>query len=172
MCGGPTHQQKTAAQGLSAEQQALLKETTQELPVASSVYNQEATQGLPYFNQQAQYSTSDLANQINLAKAGAKGREAGFGDALPSGFAEQEQADIGTAGAKAFDQNMMSLLAQQFAAKQAGAAGAAGLATGSAGTSAGAGQAVVNAPLQNNFWSNLISGLVQGAAHAPVPIPA
>lgn len=167
MCGGPAKSQKVAAQQqgqLSAEQLALLNK---EAPVASSFYNQEATGGLPYFNQQAQYSTSDLANQINLAKAGMKGREAGFGDALPSGFAEQEQADIGTAGAKAFDQNMMSLLAQKTAAKQAGAAGAAGLAQGAAGTAVGANQSILQAPLQNNFWSNLIGGLVQGVGNIP-----
>ena len=123
--------------------------------------------GLPYFNQEAQYSTSNLARQINQAKANQRARLSGFGGALPSGFAEASARDLDASGAEAFDQNMLSLLAQQQAAKQAGAAGATGIGESAFGTAAGANQSIMQAPLQNNFWGNLISGIVQGASNVP-----
>jgi hypothetical protein len=164
MCGGPTQSQKNAAASqaqISAENQAL---GDQALSGALPFYQQEAQQGLPYFAQQANYSTSALAQQINQAKANENAKMAGYGGALPSGFAQANDRDLDIAGANAQDQNMLQLLAAQQAAKQAGAAGEVGIGQGAMGTAAGANQSIMQAPLQNNFWSNLIAGLVQGGS--------
>lgn len=167
MCGGPSSQQKQAAasqQQISAANEALGQEA---MATALPFYTTEATSGLPYFNQEAQYSTSTLGKQIAQARARQKSRLAGFGGALPSGFAESSDRDLALGGAEAFDSNMLNLLAQQQAAKQAGAAGAAGIGGSAFGTAAGANQSIMQAPLQNNFWSNLVSGIVQGAGNIP-----
>lgn len=163
-CGGPSQQQKTAA---ASQQQLSDAELAQYNLYSSQVdpfYEQTLSQGLPYFNQESQYGTSDIGQQITQAKANEAGKLGGFGSALPSGFAEQENADIGIGGAQAFDQNMMSLLSQNFAAKMAAAQGMNPQAP--AATAAGANTSIMQAPLQNNFWGNLISGIVQGSAQA------
>jgi len=167
MCGGPTRSQKTAAAGESQLQKDLTAGYEADAPKAAAVYQGLADKGLPYFGAETQYSTSDLAKQINQAKANLASREAGFGSALPSGFAEQEQRDLDLGGASAFDSNIMNLLQQQTAAREAGAGGLASLALPSAGTAVGAGQSVLQAPLQNNFWSNIIGGVLQGAGNIP-----
>jgi hypothetical protein len=167
VCGGPSSQQKQAASSqaqLSAEELATLNQT---LPTATSFYANEVAQGLPYFAQESQYSTSNLAKQINQARAAQKAKLAGYGGALPSGFASASDRDMALGGAEAFDQNFLNLLNQQQAAKQAGAGGLTGIASTAGGTAAGANQSIMQAPLQNNFWSNLVSGLVQGAGNIP-----
>lgn len=166
MCGGPSSQQKQAASSQAALSQEELQALQQTLPGATSFYSQEAKAGLPYFAAQSQYATSNLAQQIAQQKANLARQNAGFGGALPSGFAAQENRDLDLGGAQAFDQNMLNLLAQQEAAKRSGAAGLAAIASGSGSTAAGANQSIMNAPLQNNFWSNLISGVIQGGAQA------
>lgn len=137
------------------------------MAAALPFYTKEATSGLPYFNQEVQYGTSNLAKQINQARARQRSQFAGFGRALPSGFASAADRDLSAQGAEAQDQNILSLLAQQEAARQAGAAGAAGIGGSAFGTAAGANQSIMQAPLQNNFWGNLVSGIVQGAGNIP-----
>lgn len=127
--------------------------------------------GLPYFLQQAQYSTSNLGRATDIAKANLNAKLAGSGSALPSGFATSADANLEEGGAEAQEQNILQLLAQQTAQKNLGAASLAELGTTGAGIAGGANSAVMNAPLQNNFWSNLIAGIVQGASRPPVPAP-
>jgi hypothetical protein len=161
-CGGPSSQQSAAATSQANLSNAELAEFQKNSAQTDPFYANVLANGIPGMAQQQQYSTSDLAGQINQAKANEKTKLAGFGSALPSGFAEQESADIGAKGAQAFDQNQLSLLSQQFAAKMAAAQGLNPQA--SASGASGANQSILQAPLQNSFWSNLISGLIQGGS--------
>ena len=163
MCGGPTKQQKEAATSQSQLDQQLSQMFQTDASQTQPFYENILANGIPGFNQQMQYSTSDLGNQIDQTKAAANTKLAGFGDALPSGFAEQEDADIGIGGAQAFDQNMLSMLSQNYAAKMAAAQGLNPLAPASAAQ--GGNSSIMQAPLQNNFWGNLVGGLVQGASN-------
>lgn len=163
MCGGPSSTQKAAqsAQAQLAQEEAQLFST--ESAATLPFYQNILQNGIPGFNAQEQYSTSDLAQQINQAKTAAATKLAGYGSALPSGFASTEQADIGAAGAQEFDQNQLNLLQQQFNAKMA-AANAMNPQSAASGA-IGANQSVISAPT-NNFWSNLIGGLISGAGQA------
>jgi len=163
MCGGPTQQQKQAAAtttDLAKEQAAQYKKYS---ALTDPFYASVLSGGLPYFGQEAQYGTSDIAKQINQARANYLGRMAGYGDALPSGFAEAGERDISESGAQAFDQNMMNLMQQNFLAKM-GAAQALNPFQ-AAGGATSAGQAVMQAPLQNNFWSNVVGGALGAAGN-------
>jgi hypothetical protein len=165
MCGGPTQQQKAAAASTAQLTGDEVTQFEQGSAATNPFYEGVIANGIPGLGAQQQYSTSDLAGNINAAKANLAGKEAGYGSALPSGFAQQEQADVGIGGAQAFDQNQLSLLAQNFAAKM-GAAQALNPQQ-AASTAVGGNQSILQAPLQNNFWGNLVGGLVQGAGNIP-----
>jgi hypothetical protein len=126
-------------------------------------YTNLVNNGLPYFNAQSQYSTSDIAQQFGQAQANQARQLQGAGSTLPSGFATQAQSDLKAQGAQAFDQSQLGLLQSQTAAQMAGAQGLNPL--GSAQAATGAGSSVLGASsLNNNFWSNLFGGLIGGAA--------
>lgn len=112
---------------------------------------------MPYFNQESQYGTSSIAKDINQQQAMMKNRLAGEGEALPSGFAESASRDLAEGGAQAFDQNQLGLMQQNEQAKMAGAAGLNPMASATAAQSGN--NSIMQAPLQNNFWSNLIGGM-------------
>lgn len=164
-CGGPSQQQKDAAASQSALDQQLAQQFKTGSAVTNPFYSNLVTQGLPYFGQQSQYSTSDIAQQLNKAKAGVSNRLAGYGSALPSGFAEAEKTGLDESAMQDFDQNQLGLLQQNLQAKMAGAAGLNPLGTASAATSGN--NAIMQAPLQNNFWSNLVGGIVGAAGNIP-----
>src|ERR1019366_5843427 len=118
MCGGPSSQQKNAAdaQGNLSNTEAGIASSNQ--AIVQPFFANEVQNGMPDFNAESQYSTSNLAKQVNQQKAQQAGRNAGYGTALPSGFAESENRDITSAGASAFDQNQLNLLQQQNQTKQ------------------------------------------------------
>ena len=132
--------------------------------VTTPFYTNLVQQGLPYFGAESQYATSDLARQANQAKATMRNRLAGFGRALPSGFAEASDRAFDADTARAFDSNQRDLLMQNLQAKLVGAQGLNPLAAGSAAL--GGNQSIMNAPLRNTFWSNLVGGVLGGFARA------
>lgn len=164
MCGGPSSQQKAAANAQANLDTNMSNLMTQWENETTPFYENVLQKGLPYFNQESQYSTADIAKQINQAKANLAGRNAGFGAALPSGFTEAENADVDEAGAQMFDQNMLNLLNENFQAKSNAASAMNPLGPASVASSGNA--SIMNAPLQNNFWSNLLGGLISGAGQA------
>ena len=82
-------------------------------------------------------------------------QNAGYGGALPSGFAAQENTDLGENEAQAQANGMFGrqLQGAQLLNPQA-----------AAGTALSGANSVMQAPLQNNFWSNLLGGLIQGGS--------
>jgi hypothetical protein len=181
MCGGPSQaqQQQQQAQLTATNQNAALSKQLGDIftsgeQATQPFYTSLLNQGLPYFNAQSQYSTSALAPQINQAQAAQKSKEAGYGGALPSGFADAASRDISTQGAEMFDQNQLSLLQQQEQAKMAGAAGLNPLAAGQTASQTNAGisaqQPLPN--LNNNFWTNTIGGALTELFSRPAAVGA
>lgn len=166
-CGGPSQSQKDAAnaQANLASTEAGIASSNE--AIAQPFFANEVQNGLPYFGAESQYSTSNLADQVNQQKAMQKANLSGYGDALPSGFAESANRDLSVGGAKAFDQNQLALLQQQQQAKNAAAGTLLGQQQTAASTAGGANTSVMNAPLQNNFWSNVVQGVIGGAANTP-----
>lgn len=190
MCGGPSQQQTQAAdQQLALEQQMAgiyAPAATAESKLTGDLsgafekgqsltepfYSNLLENGLPYFGAESDYSSSGIGKQFNAAKARLDSSLAGSGSNLPSGYKDQLESDLSTNFGEAFDQNMQQLLQQQTAAKMAGEQGLSplGFASTAAGansgllnagpTAVGANQSVMNAPLQNNFWSNLLGGVL------------
>lgn len=146
MCGGPSQQQKDAATSTANLSNA---ETAQ--------FQQGSAVTTPFYSNLVTNPGQDpaLAQQFGQAKAQQAGRNAGFGGALPSGFAEQENTDMAENYAKTQANDM-------FGRQMAGAQGLNPQAA--AGTAVGANQSILQAPLQNNFWSDLVGGLIQGGS--------
>lgn len=163
-CGGPTSQQTTAANSTAGVTKGESNLFNQDVAATQPFWTNILQNGIPGFAAQQQYSTSDIGNQIDQAKAGMNTKLAGFGSALPSGFATQEDADLDLGGAQMFDQNQLNLLQQQFAAKQNAAQ--ALNPQNPAQAVIGGNQSIMQAPLQNNFWQNLIGGVIQGGSMA------
>lgn len=163
-CGGPSAQQTAAASSQGALDTALSNAYTSGSAVTTPFYTNLVENGLPYFGAQSAYSTSALANQADQQKAMLASQDAGYGGALPSGFASAQQTALAAQTAQNFDQNQLSLLQQQEQAQMAGAAGLNPLASASAASSGN--NSIMQAPLQNNFWGNLVGGLVSGAGQA------
>ena len=146
MCGGPTDQQKQAA------------------TAATNLTNQEAAQyaagtavTTPFYSNLVNnpQQNPQLAQQYGQQKAQLASRNAGYGGALPSGFAEQQNTDLNESEAQA---QANSMFGRQVA-------GAQGLnPQQAAGTALQGANSVMQAPLQNNFWSNLLGGLISGGS--------
>jgi hypothetical protein len=164
MCGGPPQQIKDAAAAqadLSKTEAGIAK---QDQAAAFPVLSDQATKGLPFFQQESQYATSNLARQANQQKAQLAAGRAGYGGALPSGFAASQDRDLAATTAENFDQNQLSLLERQQQAKTAAAGALLGQQQGSSSTAASANNSIAQMPLQNNFWGNLIQGILGGAS--------
>jgi hypothetical protein len=189
-CGGPTSQQTAAANNqlaLSNEMMGIYAPAaTAETGLVNNLntafttgqaetepfYSNLLENGLPYFSENADYSSSAIGQQEAQAQAQLKQRMASGGSNLPNGYEDQLSNDLSTNYGEAFDQNMLALLNQNQAAKMAGAQGlnpiayastAAGANSGLLGagsTAVGGNQSVMNAPLQNSFWSNLLGGIL------------
>ena len=71
--------------------------------------------------------------------------------------------------AQSFDANQLQLLQAQQQAKTGAAGALLGQQQGASGTAVGANQSIMQAPLQNNFWSNLVGGIVKGASFGMDP---
>ncbi len=164
MCGGPSKEQKAAA----ASQADLDKQLADQFKTGSAVTNPFYTnlinKGDPNFNAESQYATSSIAKDVNQQQAMMKNRLAGEGSALPSGFAESAMRDMQESGAQSFDQGQLALMQQQEQMKLAGAAGLNPLAKGMAAQ--GGNQSIMQAPLKNDFWSNVILTMMGNANKA------
>lgn len=162
MCGGPPKEVKDAANSqrdLTDTAAANYKAGT---AITTPFYSKQVQEGLPYFNAESQYATSNLAHQANIAKTQMKAKRAGYGNALPSGFAEGADRAFDADVAHAFDRNQSDLLQQQQAAKERAAAGLNPNAQAS--LAMGGNSSISQMPLQNNFWGNLVGGIVQGGS--------
>jgi hypothetical protein len=186
-CGGPSdaQNQATATQGaLNTELANQYKTSAATVdPYATSlvtggnpVFAQEEAQGLPNFAAESAYGTSGVAKNINQAKATQANKFAGYGTALPSGFAASAARDLDTSGAEAFDQNQQALIAAQEQAKLQGAQLQQGAQTTGAqllnplavaGATTQGNATIPSLAPANSFWGNLVSGLVQGAGNIP-----
>jgi hypothetical protein len=149
MCGGPSPEQKAAA----ASQSALDQQLAQQFKTGSAVTN-------PFFSNLVTNpgQNPQLAQQYAQQKAGLAARDAGFGSALPSGFEAQQELDLGENYAQAQDNSM-------FQRQLTGAQGLNPLGAASAAQSGNT--SIMQAPLQNNFWSNVVGGLISGAGNIP-----
>lgn len=189
-CGGPSQQQQQAANNQLALSQQMAAEYAPAAASEASLVNnlndaftssQSLTQpfysnllknGLPYFNQESDYSSSALGQQEAAAQGRLKASMASGGTNLPSGYADQLSNDLSTNYGEAFDNNMLNLLQQNESAKMAGAQGLnpIGYASTAAGANSGllnagstatnANSSIMSANLTNSFWSNLLGGLI------------
>jgi hypothetical protein len=147
MCGGPTQEQKDAAKANADLANTELGQ-----------YKAGTAVTTPFYSSQVTNPEQDpaLATQYGIQKAQMKARNAGYGSALPSGFEAQQEADLGEQYGRAQDENM-------YARRMAGAAGLNPQA--SAGVASGTNSGIFNSTaLQNNFWGNLINGVIRGGA--------
>lgn len=163
MCGGPPKEMKAAAASQAKVNNQLSDTFSTNQAATNPYYKNLLENGLPYFNQEKEYGSSQIAQQGKLVKAAQERRLAGFGSTLPSGFAESARRGTDTGMARAFDAHMMELLQRQEEAKMAGAQGLNPLGYASGAT--GGNNSILQASsLKNNFWSNLVGGVVGGAA--------
>lgn len=177
MGGGPSSEQKAAAasqanltnqEGAAAGRQEQFAENQQNK--VNPFYSSMMQNGLPYMNQM-----TDAASGTN-ARAFAPARQAlmqrlGTQQGLPSGFKEQAMTDLDTQQAQGFDQQLQSALAQNFQAKQAGAAGLVGQQqvanpTGYFGGAMQGNQSIMQAPLQSPGLGGLLGGALGGVGGA------
>jgi hypothetical protein len=173
--GGPSSSQQAAQQQTlqnSQQEGALANQSAQKFnALGSSVspfYQNEMTNGLPFYNSLTDFTSGTTAQAFNPAKA-AFLRTQGTMGALPSGSKAAGMNDINENQAKTFDSGLVNSMFAQQQAKQQGAAGTAGLmqaynpaafygGSSSAGSSA-------SQPLQPayNPWMGVLGGAVQGA---------
>jgi hypothetical protein len=141
-CGGPTAQQNAAASSTAALDTSL-----------SNQFNTGTAITNPFFSSLVSnpQQNPQLAQQYGQQKAQLAANNAGYGSALPSGFAAAENTQLG----ESYDQaQAQSMFGRQLA-------GAQGLNPLGAATAAQSGNnSIMQAPLSNNFWSNLVGGLI------------
>lgn len=178
MGGGPSDTQKQA----SAQELANSKKEGK-LADASAVkfnslygqtnpfYTDEMNKGLPFYDNLTDYDSGLTARAFAPAKADFLRRTSNLGG-LPSGFRASGVADINESRAHAFDDSLKQAEFQNFATKQAGAAGNTGLMQivnpaafygGSTSAASGATHPLQAAP---NPWMGVLGGAVQGASSA------
>ena len=176
--GGPSSTQQAAQQQQlqNAQQEgALAGQSAQKFNAlganVSPFYQNEMTNGLPFYGNLTDFTSGTTAQAYNPARA-AFLRTQGTQGALPSGSKAAGMNDINEAAAHSFDQGLTSNMFAQQQAKQQGAAGTAGLMQaynpaafygGSSGAAGGASQ-----PLQPQYnpWLGVLGGAVQGASSA------
>lgn len=176
--GGPSSTQQAAAgQQLSNAQQEgqLAGQSAQKFNSlygqAQPFYSSEMTNGLPFYNNLTDFTSGTVAQAYNPAKANFLRSTSTMG-ALPSGFKSAGMNDINEAEGKTFDSSLVNNMMANFATKQGGAAGLAGLmqavnpAAFYGGSSASAGSAMQPLQPQANPWMGVLGGAVQGASSA------
>lgn len=147
-CGGPTDDQKKAASNTTALSSDELANYQAGTKVTTPFYDNLTTNP---------GQDPALAQQYGVQKAQQDANFAGYGDALPSGFATAAKTRMGEDYARTQDAGMLN---RQLT-------GAQGLnPQQSAQTAVAGNQSVMNAPLQNNFWTNLVGGLIAGGSKA------
>lgn len=134
-------------------------------------YSSEMTNGLPFMNNLTDAASGTTAQAYAPAKASFLRSEASMG-ALPSGSKAAGMNDINDQQAKTFDQALTSAQMQNFATKQAGAAGLTGLqqimnpAAFYGGSSQASGSAMQPLQPQQNPWMGMLGGALGQAAKA------
>jgi len=178
MGGGPSSAQKDAAASQAAlnnqlgqafSQNEAFKEKQQS--AVNPFYQQMMTNGLPYFSALTDAAGGTTARAFQPAKAQLE-RQLGQGaNALPSGFAMGARSDLAANQARAYEAQLQGALGQNFAAKQAGAAGLLGQAQianplGYAGAATSGNNAILQAPLASPGLGGLLGGIAGGLASA------
>ena len=176
--GGPSSTQKAAQQQTlqNAQQEgALANQSAQKFNAlganVSPFYQNEMTNGLPFYNNLTDASSGSTAQAYAPAKAQFL-RTQGTMGALPSGSKAAGLNDINEAQAQTFSNQLINNQMMQQQAKQQGAAGTAGLMQaynpaafygGSSGSGSSASQ-----PLQPQYnpWMGVLGGGVAGASSA------
>ena len=178
MGGGPAPEQRAAAasQANLANQEA--KSASDASQIVKDQYakiNPFATSrlqnGLPYFNAAADASSGTVARSFAPARANLLRSQALFGNSLPNGFRQQSMTDLDAQQTRAYDDQLMSLLGANDAAKVQ----AAGLLTGQQqianpqsyfGLAGQSNQSIMQAPLQRPGIGGLLGGIAGGALGA------
>lgn len=113
------------------------------------------------------YSSGTLAQSFAPQKAAQQRQLAGFGDALPDGFKQQQETNMDAAEGSAFDQNQTQnlLLNQQAKTQAASALNPAQYFSGASGDN----QSILGAqPLNSgglgNWFGGALSGAINGAS--------
>ena len=176
--GGPSAAQKAAqAQQLSnAQQEGKLANQSADkfrslYADLNPYYTNQMTNGLPFYGDLTDFSSGFINKAYNPVRADFLRRSSTMG-ALPSGFKAAGLNDINEAAAHDFDSQLVNNAMMNYQAKQAGAAGKAGLMQivnpaafygGSTSAAGGASQ-----PLQpaQNPWMSILGGAAQGASSA------
>lgn len=177
MGGGPSGAQNRAADSQAAltsqlagtaNRQEQFMENQQNK--VNPFYTSRMNNGLPYMNNLTDAAGGTTAQAFAPARAQLM-RSLGSQQGLPSGFKQQMMSDFNENQGQAFDQNILSALAANEQAKQAGAAGLIGQAqiANPMGYYSGAlqgNQSIMGAPLQKPGLGGLIGGAVGGLASA------
>jgi hypothetical protein len=176
--GGPSQAQKDAqAQTLSnAKNEGAL--ANQSAGKFNALYGQtqpfyanEMANGLPFYNDLADYNSGDTARAYAPAYGDLNRRLSSMGS-LPSGFATAARSDLSGQRANAFDSQLKQAQFANFGAKQQGAQGLAGLmqtvnpAAFYGGSTAAAGQGMQPLQPQQNPWQGVLGGAVGGGLSA------
>lgn len=117
--------------------------------------------GNPYFNNQIDYQKGLLAQQAAPQRAQMLSRLAGYGDTLPSGFAEQSKDDFNANLGLGFDNTVANAENQNLQTKITGAQLLNPLGYAGAGSSA-AGSVLSAPPVNSGGFGNFLGGLASG----------
>lgn len=178
MGGGPSPQQQQAAASQIQLNNQLAQVFGRQENFAEAqqnkvnpFYTSQMNNGLPYYNNLVDAQSGNTARAFAPAKAQLERTLGQNANALPSGFATGARTDLAAEQARQFDQGLQGAQAQQFAARQGGAAGLVGQqqAANPLGYAGAAGQgygSVMNAPLARPGLAGLLGGIGGGLASA------
>jgi hypothetical protein len=178
MGGGPSAQQQQAAASQTALNQQLgsafgrqeqFSEAQQNK--VNPFYTQMLQNGNPYFSAMTDQAAGTNAQAFAPARAQLEQQLGQNPNSLPSGFATQQRSDLAANQARSYDQTLGANLNNQFAAKQAGAAGLIGQAqvanpNAYASNATQGNNSVMNAPLAKPGMAGILGGLAGGLASA------
>lgn len=180
MGGGPTHLQNEAAQaqmnltndvGSAFKSNEAFKEAQQ--AKVNPFYTQMMNQGNPYYAAQTDALSGNTAQAFAPARQQLERQLGQQGNALPSGFGMQARTDLAANQARAYDQGLSGAQNNNFAARQAGAAGLLGQAQianpmGYSGQAMQGYGSIMNAPLASpSMLGSMLSGMVGGLTSQP-----
>ncbi len=172
MGGGPSQQQKDAAAAQAAQTNQLTQEGAQQYQFGQQqqakvnpFYTNQMNNGLPYMANMTDAMSGNTAQAFAPARAQLEAQLGQNPNALPSGFAQQARTDLASNQGRAFDQQLQGAQAQNFQAKQQGAAGLMGqqsLAnpTGYSGQAIQGNQSIMQAPLASPGIGGLLGGMM------------
>jgi hypothetical protein len=178
--GGPSPEQKAAASSqanltnqLAGVAQQNENYTEAQRNKTTPFYGNMMENGPEYTGRMLDYAGGTNAAAYAPEKANLE-RSLGYSTGLPSGYRDQAIADFNERRAAGYDQNISSILADQQAAKERGAAGLMGEAQqadplGYYGAAQGGNQSILNANLRRPGAAGIIGGVLGGAASA-IPV--